>query len=78
MDEIYDAIIVRPLKAIAGFFNDVVEKSGIDGFINGIGKAVNYGSRQVRLLQSGQVGAYVLLMVIGMIVLFIVQLFFIK
>ena len=46
-----------------------------DGFVNGIGKAVNYGSRQVRLLQSGFVGNYVLLMVIGILILFIVQLF---
>ncbi|MEI9934688.1 MAG: hypothetical protein WDM71_07500 [Ferruginibacter sp.] len=54
----------------------MVEKSGIDGIVNGVGRAVNYGSRQIRLLQSGQVGNYVLLMVIGMLVLFIIQLFF--
>ena len=75
VDEIYDAIIVKPISAIAKYFNDVFERKGIDGFVNGIGRAVNYSSRQVRLLQSGQVGTYVLLMVIGMLVLFIVQLF---
>ncbi len=75
VDEMYDAIVVKPLLAVGTFFKNVVEKSGIDGFVNGIGKAVNYSSRQVRLLQSGQVGAYVLLMVIGILILFIVQLF---
>ncbi|UAY51573.1 NADH-quinone oxidoreductase subunit L [Ferruginibacter albus] len=75
IDELYDAIIVKPLQAIGKFLNNVVEKSGIDGIVNGVGKAVNYSSRQIRLLQSGQVGAYVLMMVIGMLVLFIVQLF---
>ncbi|MEP6711676.1 MAG: NADH-quinone oxidoreductase subunit L [Ferruginibacter sp.] len=75
VDEIYDAVIVRPLKSLAMFFNNVVEKKGIDGMVNGVGKAVSYGSRQLRWLQSGQVGAYVLLMVIGMLVLFIIQLF---
>ena len=53
----------------------MVEKKGIDGFVNGVGRAVNYGSRQMRLLQSGYVGIYVLLMVIGILILFIVQLF---
>jgi len=56
-------------------FNNVVEKNIIDGFVNGVGKAVNYGSRQIRLLQSGLVGTYVLLMVLGILVLFIIQLF---
>jgi len=76
VDELYDAIIVKPLKKLSTFLNNVVEKSGIDGFVNGVGKSVNYGSRQIRLLQSGQVGNYVLLMVIGILILFIIQLFF--
>jgi NADH-quinone oxidoreductase subunit L len=75
VDELYDSIIVKPIQSIAAFFNNVLEKKGIDGFVNGVGKAVNYGSRQVRLLQSGHVGSYVLLMVIGILILFIVQLF---
>ncbi len=74
-DELYAKIITRPLRSIAMFFNNVVEKKGIDGLVNGTGKFVNYGSRQLRWLQSGQVGAYVLLMVIGMLALFIIQLF---
>ena len=49
----------------------------IDWIVNGVGKAVNYTSRQVRLLQSGLVGNYVLLMVLSMLVFFVVQ-FFLK
>ena len=75
VDELYDKIIVQPLHSLATFFNQVVEKNVIDGLVNGVGKAVNYGSRQIRLLQSGLVGNYILLMVIGMLVLFIIQLF---
>jgi len=75
VDEIYDTVIVNPLRYISDFFDKIIEKKGIDGLVNGVGKAVNYGSRQLRLIQSGQVGAYVLLMVIGMLVLFIIQLF---
>jgi NADH-quinone oxidoreductase subunit L len=72
---LYDAIIVRPLKSLSVFLNNVIERSGIDGLVNGVGRGINYGSRQIRLLQSGQVGAYILMMVIGTIVLFIIQMF---
>ena len=75
VDEFYNAIIVKPIQSIAGFFNNVVEKKGIDGFVNGVGKAVNYGSRQMRLLQTGQVSAYMLMMVVAILILFIIQLF---
>ena len=75
VDELYDAIIGKPLKAISAFFNNIIERSGIDGFVNGIGTGVQYASRQLRLLQSGQVGSYILLMVLGAIILFVIQLF---
>ena len=74
-DELYNKIIIQPLNSLSLFFNNIIEKKGIDGIVNGTGKFVNYGSRQLRWLQSGQVGAYVLLMVIGMLLLFIIQLF---
>ncbi|MEO6547276.1 MAG: NADH-quinone oxidoreductase subunit L [Ferruginibacter sp.] len=75
VDEIYDFIIVKPVKSLAAFLNSVIEKNIIDGIVNGVGKAVNYGGRQIRLIQSGQVGTYVLLMVFGILILFIIQLF---
>lgn len=75
VDELYDAIIVKPVLSVAKYFSNIFEKKGIDGFVNGVGKAVNYGSRQIRLLQSGQVGAYVLMMVLGILLFFIIQLF---
>jgi NADH-quinone oxidoreductase subunit L len=75
VDELYDTIVVKPIGSLATFFNNILEKKGVDGFVNGVGKAINYGSRQIRLLQTGQVGTYVLLMVVGILVLFIIQLF---
>ena len=68
MDELYNAVIVNPLNVLAGFFKNIVEKSGIDGLVNGAGKLVGYGSRQLRLLQSGQVGNYILIMVLAIVV----------
>lgn len=75
VDELYDAAVVRPLHKLGGFLDNMLEKPVIDGVVNGVGKLVNYGSRQLRLLQSGQVGSYVLLMVLGMLVIFVVQFF---
>jgi NADH-quinone oxidoreductase subunit L len=75
VDELYEKIIVNPLKWLGGFLNSVIEKSVIDGLVNGVGRAVNYSSRQLRLLQSGQVGNYVLLMVLSMLVVFVLQFF---
>ncbi|HTQ64155.1 MAG TPA: NADH-quinone oxidoreductase subunit L [Puia sp.] len=74
VDELYDAIIIKPVNALAKFLNNVVEKSIIDWAVNGVGRMIQYGSRQIRLLQSGQVGGYVLLMVLGIVILFIIQL----
>lgn len=75
VDELYEKIIVRPLQQLGDFLKNVIERSVVDGLVNGVGKAVNYGSRQLRLLQSGQVGNYVLLMVISMLLIFVLQFF---
>lgn len=77
IDELYDKIIIKPLNWLGKIFDTILEKSVIDGAVNGIGKLVQTGSRQLRLLQSGQVGSYVLLMIVGILVLFLLQ-FFIK
>jgi len=75
VDELYDAAIVRPLNAFGGIANKFIERGTIDAMVNGVGRLVNYGGRQLRWLQSGQVGAYVLLMVISMVLLFVLQFF---
>ncbi len=77
VDEIYDAVIVKPLNAFAGFLNRFVERTFIDGIVNGVGRTIQYGSRQIRLLQSGQVGSYILLMVLGILAFFAIA-FFVK
>ena len=75
VDELYDKVIVQPMHQFGGFLKSVIEKSVIDGLVNGVGRAVNYGGRQLRLLQSGQVGSYILLMVLSMVIIFALQFF---
>lgn len=69
VDELYDTIIVKPLLHIAELFKSIIEKSGIDGAVNGVGKFVQYSSRQLRLVQSGQVGNYILMMIAAFVVI---------
>lgn len=75
VDEIYHSIIIKPLNAIGAFFNNVFEKNIIDGIVNGVGRLVNYGGRQLRWLQSGQTGAYILMMVVSVLLVFVLQFF---
>lgn len=75
VDEIYDAAIVKPLNGLSRFFSDVVERLGIDGLVNGVGKGVRWGSDRVRFLQNGQVGYYLFVMVVGMTLLLAVGFF---
>jgi len=72
VDELYEKAIVQPLNRFAGFLKEVVEKNVIDGVVNGTGKIVQYGARQTRLLQSGQVGYYILFMVLSIVLLFLI------
>ena len=75
VDELYEAVVVKPLDRIAAFFGSVVDNKIIDGLVNGVGKAVQFSGRQMRLLQSGQVGSYILIMMVSIILFFIFQLF---
>jgi len=75
VDELYEKMIVKPLNQFGNFLKDVFERFVVDGIVNAVGRIVNYSSRQLRLLQSGQVGSYVLLMVLSMVIIFVVQFF---
>ena len=72
IDELYNEVIVQPLNRFAGFLKNIIEKQVIDGSVNGTGKLVQYSARKVRLIQNGQVGYYILFMVAGIILLFMI------
>lgn len=71
VDELYQTIIVQPLQWLGKTCNGLVEKTGLDGVVNGIGKGLHAGARQIRLLQNGQTAYYLLYMVAGVVFLFI-------
>jgi NADH-quinone oxidoreductase subunit L len=69
LDEIYDAIIRKPLDVLSAFFYRIIDKKLIDGLVNGLGWTANEGSKGLRLLQSGNVGFYIFMMVFGIVAL---------
>jgi NADH-quinone oxidoreductase subunit L len=74
IDELYDLIIRKPLDALSGFFYNVVDRAGIDGVVNSIGRAPVEASKGLRLLQTGNVGFYIFMMVIGIVAVLIYSL----
>jgi NADH-quinone oxidoreductase subunit L len=74
-DEFYNAIIQKPLDALSVFFYKVIDKSGIDALVNGLGKGSIEASKTLRLLQTGNVGFYIFAMVIGVVALLLYSFF---
>ena len=71
IDEVYEVLITRPLDAISTFFYKVVDKLGIDGLVNGAGTTAKEASKTLRLIQTGNVGFYIFMMVAGIVALLI-------
>ncbi len=69
VDELYDLVIVKPLYAMSRVFENVVERLGIDNIVNGSGRFVIEGSKVFRLIQTGSIGYYIFVMVIGIILI---------
>jgi NADH-quinone oxidoreductase subunit L len=74
IDEIYDWLIRKPLDGLSIFFYKVIDLLAIDGFINGLGKVSVKSSKGLRLLQTGNVGFYIFMMVAGIIAILIFSL----
>ena len=69
VDELYQTVIVKPLYWISRMFFDVIERSGIDRLVNLLGSNVGRASKVMRLLQNGNIGFYIFIMVISIILL---------
>ena len=74
VDEFFDMIIRKPLDAISTVFYKFLDLQIIDGIVNGVGTVVKSIGSVVRLAQQGNIGFYVISMVIGIV--FIVLLTF--
>ena len=67
IDEIYDAVIRRPLDVLSLVFHKFIDIQIIDGIVNGVGSSVKFMGSGVRLIQRGNIGFYVISMVLGIV-----------
>lgn len=67
IDEVYDLIIRRPLDAFSTFFYKIIDTKFVDGIVNGLGWSTSEASKGIRLLQTGNTGFYIFMMVVGII-----------
>ncbi len=64
-DEAIDLLVVRPALAIGHFANDVFERLVVDGLVTGTKETVSGAGGIVRIVQSGFVRSYALLLIAG-------------
>jgi NADH-quinone oxidoreductase subunit L len=67
IDELYNAMIVAPLLFLSEWGYDVVDKIIVDGIVVWSGRMSMVTGKQLRQLQSGNIGFYLLMMVLGVI-----------
>ena len=65
VDELYDAVVVRPLKTLAYVLWRVIDVVVIDGTVNGVARAAMMVGSVVRLAQNGDVQRYAAVMAIA-------------
>lgn len=69
IDELYDFLLVKPCLWLSRFLHDVVELRIIDRMVNGIGQAAIRTGNVLRYIQTGNVGFYLFVMVLGVILI---------
>ncbi|MEP7093057.1 MAG: NADH-quinone oxidoreductase subunit L, partial [Flavobacterium sp.] len=65
VDEIYDAVFVRTINALSKFFRDHIETS-LSAVVFGLGKVTNELAFQGKKLQTGSIGLYLFVFVLGL------------
>ena len=75
VDELYESFITRPLNMISDALHKLVDNQLVDGVVNGVGSAVSWMSGTIRLAQTGNIGFYIFVMVISIVLILFTQLF---
>lgn len=76
IDELYDAVFVKPLGFASTAFYSFFDRQLIDGFVNGLGSVSKNVGQLFRLLQNGNVEFYFFGMVLGMLALILFGIIF--
>ena len=71
VDELYRAIVVKPILWLSQMLHEIVELRIIDRIVNGMGTMVVWTGNTIRYVQTGNVGFYMFIMILGiMLILF--------
>ena len=69
IDELYDLLVQKPILWMSGVFHDIVEVRILDRAVNGLGNLVIWTGNTVRYIQTGNVGFYMFVMILGVILI---------
>ncbi|MCX8473548.1 MAG: NADH-quinone oxidoreductase subunit L [Sediminibacterium sp.] len=72
IDELYNALIVKPYKNIAFFFSSWVDVKIFDGITTALSNLFLYLARQMRYIQNGKIATYLLVAIFTMYLFFII------
>jgi NADH-quinone oxidoreductase subunit L len=75
VDELYENVFTKPINFIGEALHKVVDNQIVDGIVNGCGTVVNGVSGVIRKAQTGNIGFYVFVMVISIVLILFTQLF---
>jgi len=67
VDELYDRVVVRPVRGLADAFWKFWDVKVVDGLVNGVGYTLEGVSAILRLFQTGFVGTYAMFFALGVV-----------
>jgi NADH-quinone oxidoreductase subunit L len=75
VDRVYNFLIVRPLKAVAGWFAGFFDPKIVDGAVNGVGAVTLDVGEFVRRIQNGAIPTYAVSILLGAVAVLLYFLF---
>ena len=69
VDELYETVFTKPLNKLSHILHSIVDDELLDGVVNGTGKVSNRLGDKLRLIQNGNIGFYLFLMVMALVII---------
>lgn len=73
VDEAYATLVTKPLDKFATFIQKYFDSNIVDGVVDGIGNGTRSMGNKLREMQTGNLGNYLLIMVLAMVVILVVN-----
>jgi NADH-quinone oxidoreductase subunit L len=72
-DELYQITVVRPMMSLSKFFREFIDEKVINRLINSIGNDTLLIGEKLRLIQTGNIGFYLIIMVFSILAILIIN-----